>query len=51
MNMQGCNTIGKPMPAAVEEAPVSTSARWLDRVLNGLTVWGGVLSRDRKLQA
>ena len=51
MNMQGCNVVGKPMPAVVEEAPVSISARWLDRVLNGPMVWRGVWLRDRKLQA
>jgi hypothetical protein len=38
MNMQGCNTIGEPMPAVVEEEPVSTSARWLGRVLSGLVI-------------
>src|ERR1700675_1304394 len=38
MNIQGCNTIGEAMPAVVEEAPVSTSARWLGRVLSGLVI-------------
>ena len=38
MNMQGCNTIGKPMPAVVEKALASTSARWLGRILGGLVI-------------
>ena len=38
MNMQGCNPIGKPMPAVVKDAPVSTSARWLGRILSGLVI-------------
>jgi hypothetical protein len=38
MNMQGCNTIGAATSAVVEEAPVSTSARWLGRVLSGLVI-------------
>ena len=38
MNIQGCNTIGEAMPAVVEEAPVSTSARWLGRILSGLVI-------------
>jgi len=38
MNTQGCSTIGKPMPAVVEEGPVSISARWLGRVLSGLVI-------------
>jgi hypothetical protein len=38
MNMQGCSTIGEPMPAVVGEAPVSTSAPWLGRVLSGLVI-------------
>jgi hypothetical protein len=38
MNIQGCNAIGEAMPAVVEEAPVSTSARWLGRILSGLVI-------------
>ncbi|SHG17772.1 DoxX-like family protein [Bradyrhizobium erythrophlei] len=38
MNIQGCNTTGEAMPAVVEEAPVSTSARWLGRILSGLVI-------------
>ena len=38
MNMQGCNAIGKPMPAVVEEAPGSTPARWPGRMLSGLVI-------------
>ncbi len=38
MNIQGCNTIGEAMPAVVEEAPVSTSARWLGRILSCLVI-------------
>src|ERR1700688_1615654 len=38
MNIQGCNTIGEAVPAVVEEAPVSTSARWLGGVLSGLVI-------------
>src|ERR1700740_1796116 len=38
MNMQGCNTIGEAIPAGAQVAPVSTSARWLGRVLSGLVI-------------
>ena len=38
MNIQGCNTTGEAMPAVVEEAPVSASARWLGRILSGLVI-------------
>jgi hypothetical protein len=38
MNMQGCNTIAEAAPAAAGKAPVSTSARWLGRVLSGLVI-------------
>src|SRR6201990_3423370 len=38
MNMQGCNTIGEAIPAVAQVAPVSTSARWLGRVLSGLVI-------------
>jgi hypothetical protein len=37
MNIQGCNTTGEAMPAVVE-ASVSTSARWLGRILSGLVI-------------
>jgi len=51
MNMQGCNAMGRPMPAVVKEAPASISVRWLGRDLSGLMMRGGVWLRDRKLQA
>jgi DoxX-like family len=38
MNMQGSNAIGEAMPAIVEQAPVSRSARWLGRVLSGIVI-------------
>src|SRR5512140_349469 len=38
MNMQGCNTIDRAVSAVVEEARVSTSARWLGRVLSGFVI-------------
>ena len=38
MNMQGGNPLGEAMPAIVEDAPVSKSARWLGRILSGLVI-------------
>ena len=38
MNVQGSNTIGEAMPVTVEEAPLSTSARWFGRILSGLVI-------------
>src|ERR1700738_5368248 len=38
MNIQGCNTTGEAMPAVVEEAQVSRSARGLGRALSGLVI-------------
>ena len=38
MNVQDANTIGEAMPAVVEEAPLSTSARWCGRILSGLVI-------------
>jgi hypothetical protein len=38
MNMQASNAIGEAMPAIVEQAPASRSARWLGRVLSGIVI-------------
>jgi len=38
MNMQASNAIGEAMPAIVEQAPVSRSARWLGRLLSGIVI-------------